>query len=172
VSTFRGKTYGELFHQKTDDEKEYSVMEAQVMVFTMCQFNERLKRTRKEVGKQFLVIYSLKNAIHNYRKKEYDAALQEMRHLKERRCFIPISQDELKAMEKKQAMDSLIFLTEKKNGSIKAKHCANGSMKRSFNYKEEVSSLTVYTELTLLSRPKREEMLQHAIFPMRLSRPR
>jgi hypothetical protein len=93
----------------------------------------------------------LKKAIHNYRKKGYDAALQEMRQSKERRCFIPILQDELKATEKKRAMDLLIFLTEKKDGSIKARHCANGSMQRSYKYKEEVSSLTVYTESTLLT---------------------
>lgn len=151
VSTFRGKTYGELFHQKTDDEIEYSVMEAQVMAFTMCQFNERVKVTRKQVAKQFLAIYSLKKAIHKYGKKGYDAALQEMRQLKERRCFIPISKDELKAMEKKRAMDSLIFLTEKKDGSIKARHCANGSTQRSYIDREEVSSPTVYTESTLLT---------------------
>jgi hypothetical protein len=101
VSTFRGKTYGELFHQETNDGIEYSVMEAQVMVFTMCQFNNRVKVTRKQIAKQFLAIYSLKKAIHKYGKKGYDAALQEMCQVKERRCFIPISKDELKAMEKK-----------------------------------------------------------------------
>jgi hypothetical protein len=74
-------------------------MEAQVMAFTMCQFNKSLKVTRKQVANQFLAIYSLKKAIQKYRKKGYDVALKEMRQLKERRCFIPISKDELKAME-------------------------------------------------------------------------
>jgi hypothetical protein len=48
-------------------------------------------------------------------------------------------------------MDLLILLTEKKDGSIKARHCTNGSMHRSYIDREEVSSKTVYTELTLLT---------------------
>jgi hypothetical protein len=134
---------GELFHQETNDEIAYSVMEVQVMVFTMCQLNERVKVTREQVAKQFPAIYSLKKTIPKYGKKGYDAALQEMCQLKERRCFIPISKDELKAMEKKRAMDSLIFLTGKKDGSIKARHCANGSTQRSYIHREEVTSPTM-----------------------------
>jgi hypothetical protein len=45
-------------------------------------------------------------------------------------------------------MESLIFLSEKKDGLIKACHCAT---QRSFMEREEVSSPTVSTESTMLT---------------------
>jgi Reverse transcriptase (RNA-dependent DNA polymerase) len=45
----------------------------------------------------------------------------------------------------------LIFLTEKKDRTIKARHCANGSPQRDWMNREEVSSPTVNTESTLLT---------------------
>jgi hypothetical protein len=41
--------------------------------------------------------------------------------------FKPIAIKELSTIEKRRAMESLIFLTEKKDGKIKARTCANGS---------------------------------------------
>jgi hypothetical protein len=48
-------------------------------------------------------------------------------------------------------MESLIFLSENKDGSIKAHHCANGSTLRSYMEREEVSSLTVSTKSPMLT---------------------
>ena len=46
-------------------------------------------------------------------------------------------------------MNSLIFLTEKRDGTIKARACANGSTQRSYINKEEAASPTVSTEALL-----------------------
>jgi hypothetical protein len=48
-------------------------------------------------------------------------------------------------------LESLIFLTEKQDGTIKARHCANGSVQREWMSREDVSSPTVNTESTLLT---------------------
>jgi hypothetical protein len=48
-------------------------------------------------------------------------------------------------------MKSLIFLSEKKDRSIKAQHCLNGSTQRSYMEREEVSSPAVSTESTMLT---------------------
>jgi hypothetical protein len=47
-------------------------------------------------------------------------------------------------------MELLIFLIEKKDKSIKARHCMNGSTQRSYMQREKVSSPTVSTESTML----------------------
>ena len=46
-------------------------------------------------------------------------------------------------------MNSLIFLTEKRDGTIKARACANGSVQRSYISKDEAASPTVSVETLL-----------------------
>ena len=46
-------------------------------------------------------------------------------------------------------MNSLIFLTEKRDGTIKARACANGSTQRAYIDKHDAASPTVSTEALL-----------------------
>ena len=55
------------------------------------------------------------------------------------------------ASERKKALESLIFLVEKKDGRIKARHCANGSKQRQWMPSEEAASPTVMTESVMLT---------------------
>ena len=48
-------------------------------------------------------------------------------------------------------MESLIFLTEKKNGRIKARTCANGSTQKEYIDRDETASLTALTESHLIT---------------------
>jgi Reverse transcriptase (RNA-dependent DNA polymerase) len=80
-----------------------------------------------------------------------EVAMKDMEQMIERDCFEPIHQEELNETERRRAMESLIFLSEKKDKSIKARHCANGSTQQSYMQREEVSSPTVSTESTMLT---------------------
>ena len=46
---------------------------------------------------------------------------------------------------------SLLFLNEKRDGTIKSRFCANGSTQREYMDREDTSSPTVSTEATLLT---------------------
>ena len=48
-------------------------------------------------------------------------------------------------------MNSLIFLTKKRDGRIKARTCADGSTQRAYISKEDATSPTVMTESILLT---------------------
>ena len=48
-------------------------------------------------------------------------------------------------------MESLIFLTEKKDGRIKARACANGSTQREYTKRDEAASPTAMTESHLIT---------------------
>ena len=48
-------------------------------------------------------------------------------------------------------MESLIFLTEKRDGRVKARACANGSTQRSYIPKDDASSPTAATESILIT---------------------
>ena len=54
-------------------------------------------------------------------------------------------------MERKRALESLIFIVETRDGKIKARHCANGRPQREWMSREDVSSPTVSTEATMLT---------------------
>ena len=53
--------------------------------------------------------------------------------------------------ERKKAMESLIFLVEKRDGIIKARTCANGSTQRVYYDKEDSASPTASTESIMLT---------------------
>ena len=48
-------------------------------------------------------------------------------------------------------MESMVFLTEKRDKMMKSQHCANGSMQCTYMEHDEVTSLTISTEETLLT---------------------
>jgi len=50
-----------------------------------------------------------------------------MSQLDDRVVYAPIDIDKMTFLEKKRAMESLIFLVEKRDLSVKARMCANGS---------------------------------------------
>jgi hypothetical protein len=57
----------------------------------------------------------------------------------------------LTEQEKKRAMDSLIFLTEKRDGRVKGRTCANGSTQQIYTNKEDNASPTALTKSIMLT---------------------
>ena len=74
-----------------------------------------------------------------------------MNQLHERNCFEPVDVKSLSDEERKRALESLIFLTEKRDGRIKARACANGSKQREWMSREESSSPTVSLPAVVLT---------------------
>jgi hypothetical protein len=130
---------------------EYNVVEAKVLATIMCQFKERMKTTKIKHGNQYVVTYSLKKGIKEFGEQGKQSVVKEMKQLHDRKCFTPVNITTLSPTEKKRALESLIFLTEKQDGTIKARHCANGSVQREWMSREDASSPTVNTESTLLT---------------------
>ena len=95
--------------------------------------------------------YTLKQGLKRFGAKGKRAAYKEVKQLHDRVVFRPIKVEELTRLEKIRAIESLIFLAEKRNGDIKARTCANGSSQRDYMPKEEVSSPTAATESIFLT---------------------
>jgi hypothetical protein len=81
-----------------------------------------------------------------FREKGHQATQKEMKQLHECIVFKPILTEELTSIEKQLAMESLIFLTEKKDGRTKAKTCANGSTQQNYVDRDEAASPTALTK--------------------------
>ena len=82
---------------------------------------------RVKLKANLLVNYSLDQGICKFKRRGFDAAKGEMKQLHDRTCWKPIKVQTLTPTKRKKALESLIFLVEKKCGKIKAHHCANGS---------------------------------------------
>ena len=114
-----------------------------------CDDNEALIMARTMVC--MVQTHSLKAGINKFGEKGVEAASKEMTQLHERDCFEPVDVSQLSFEEKRKALDSPIFLTEKRDGLIKARTCANGSKQREWMTKEDTASPTVSTPAVMLT---------------------
>ena len=130
---------------------EYTLEEAFVLATIMDQFNQRMDITKLHHGTQCVTQYSLQKGIKKFGERGRQSALKEMKQLHDRECFQPIHKSDLNSTERKRALESLIFMVEKRDGTIKSRHCANGSTQRAYMAREDVSSPTVSTESTILT---------------------
>lgn len=99
----------------------------------------------------FAQTYSLNKGLKVFKERGHAAAKKEMRQLHDRVVWEPIAVSELTTLERKRALESLIFLNEKRDGTVKARTCANGSTQRSYIGKEDATSPTVMLESIMLT---------------------
>ena len=99
----------------------------------------------------FIQTYSLKAGLKKFGNKGSEAATKEMKQLHDRKVFKPIMSSELTSQERRRAMESLIFLTEKRDGRVKARTCANGSTQRDYIPREDAASPTASTDSVLIT---------------------
>ena len=126
--------------------EEYSSESAQIIAMTMQHYNTALAGMNDVQACSFLQTYSLKQGIKKFGEKGVAAVNKELRQLHDRVVFEPISIEEMTTLEKKRAMESLIFLNEKRDETIKARMCANGSTQRAYISREEATSPTAASE--------------------------
>jgi hypothetical protein len=150
LQAYREQT-GKNFCQATDciiDAIEYEDLEeariiAQIILYQRDSFYvvEHLHATT----------YSLRAAIKRFGPRGRDAAKAEMEQLHQRNCWSPVHKNELSPTEIRRALEMIFFVSEKSNGDLKGRSCADGSVQRKWMEKEETSSPTVSTEATMIT---------------------
>ena len=99
---------------------KYSLLEANVVAMIMCQFNESVEAQKSTVA--------IKMMSHTVQKRQYKSLanlegtqlLNETKQLHHRKCFKPFLKENLTSTERNRVLESLIILTENKDGIIKA----------------------------------------------------
>ena len=117
----------------------------------MNELYSRVHTNNNNYGVSLAQTYSLKSAVNKFGDRAREAALGEMRQLHDRVVFEPVNVDSLLPKERKRAMESLMFLTEKRDGTIKGRTCANGSIQREYIDREDAASPTAMTESILIA---------------------
>ena len=129
--------------------EEYS--SAQIIALTMSHLMNSMVGMNDEAALSFIQTYSLNKGLKKFGDRGKDAAQKEMKQLHDRVVFEPILIADMTQLERNRAMESLIFLTEKRDGTVKARTCANGSTQREYIPREEATSPTAATEAILIT---------------------
>ena len=96
------------------------------MTSFFCGFGTRCGKVTKAAS--FLKTFNLKRGLLKFGEKGKQAATKEMKQLHDREVFIPMDPNTMKPSERKKILESLVFLVKKRDGTIEAHTCANGSV--------------------------------------------
>jgi hypothetical protein len=95
--------------------------------------------------------YSVNKGIKLFGERATDAISKELQQLHDYGTYTPIHAHELTREERKDALSSLMFLTEKRCGKIKSRACVNGSTQRDYIPKETTASPTVMNDSVMIT---------------------
>ena len=124
----------------------YDSTKARVILMVMCQI---IKKHPTKYS--FIQSYSVNKAIKKFGHRAKDAAFKEMKQLHDQIVFKPINLNDLTDLEQKRAMESLIFIVEKRDGSMKARTCANGSTQRAYIDRDQAASPTAASDAIVIT---------------------
>jgi hypothetical protein len=95
--------------------------------------------------------YSLKRGLKKFKVKAEEAVSKELMQLHMKDTFEPQDVKTLTGDQKKSALESLMFLKEKRDGKIKGRTCADGRKQREGSTKSDATSPTVALESVLIT---------------------
>ena len=130
-----------------DDSLEYTHTDAMLIARLMTGANEGNWKSANEFAQQYIYKQGLKK----FGDRGREAGHVEMKQLHDRECFTPVDVSTLTPTEKKRAVEALMFLTEKRNGTIKGRMVYNGKPTREWLGREESSSPTAAAESIMLT---------------------
>ncbi|KAG7342126.1 hypothetical protein IV203_007218 [Nitzschia inconspicua] len=146
LQSYREQT-GKNYSQKHYRAIKYNLQEARVIAMIMLYQRDNTYA----IEYANVTTFSLKTAIKKFGKLAKKAAHKEMKQLDDRNCWEAIHPEDLEEIERKRALRTIFFITQKSNGDIKGRTCADGSVQRNWIGREEVSSPTVATESIILT---------------------
>ena len=127
---------------------EYSPIEAIVLVNYMFYLN-----ISQDIGmaKSFGQQYQLSKGLKLFGDKGKEAAQSEIQQLHSRKCFKPISVNEMTSVERRRAQRAMMLLTEKRDGTKKGRAVFDGRATREWLSKEDSASPTATLEGIMLT---------------------
>ena len=129
--------------------------------FDFNGFNTKYGKAVKLLS--FIESYSFKAVLRKFSQKGLVAANKEMKQLHDWGAFKPVHPESLTTAERRKILESLMFLVEKRDDTIKARTCANGSVQGAWMGKDDASSPTVSMEAIMLTAMKDALEERHVI---------
>ena len=129
-----------------DLDREYAPQAAMIMARVMAEINAKATAEGASFGQQYILQKGLKK----FGDRGMQGTMKELDQLHRRTCFSPIDISKLTPEEKRKAQEALMFLTEKRDKSIKGRLVYNGKPTREWLSKEDAASPTVSLESIFL----------------------
>ena len=166
---WEGKSYLQAATGKETNEQKLARIEVSHNLVTQAieesRVNEYTEKTVKMIarsmdairhsvmkdGVSFAQQYFLKKGLDKFGKKGREAAIKELDQLYRRNCFEPVLVKELSSRERMKAQETLLFLTENRDGTIKGRAVYNGKPTRDWLSKEDANSPTAALESVMLT---------------------
>ena len=123
---------------------EYTLADAMLVAKVMNELHAKINI--KGPAFVFAEQYMLHKGIKKFGAEGYAAVLKEIDQIDKRECFKPISIKEMTPSERMKCMQSITLLTEKRDGTIKARTVADGRLQRPWTTREESASPTAALE--------------------------
>jgi len=80
-----------------------------------------------------------------------ESIMKEFQMLHDNKCWIPRDVSSLSKAERVQALSTVVFMKEKRDGKIKTRSCVNGAPQREYIKKEDAASPTVHTDSVFIT---------------------
>ena len=139
-----------IVHQvKPSEDEVFYYQEEEAMI--ICRLIDDLNHQVATRGKSFVQQFILQQGLKKFGKRGGDAAVKEAEQLYKRTCFEPVSIKEMTAKERKKAQEALMFLCEKRDGTIKGRLVYNGKPTRGWLSREDCMSPTAALESIVLT---------------------
>lgn len=97
-----------------------------------------------------LTQYSDKAGLRKFGERREEAVTKELLQLHMEDAFAPQSADEMSVQQKKEALESLMFLKEKRDGRIKRRACSDERKQREGSDPQDATSPTTSLESVLM----------------------
>jgi hypothetical protein len=139
-----------LIAQTKPDESQievYDPSDAMLVTRLIDDLNNKITTQGASFAQQYLIKKGLKVFGHEGR----NAAVKEMDQLYRRNCFTPVSIAEMSPIERRKAQQAIMFLTEKRDKSIKGRMVFNGKPTRELLSREDSASPTAALESIMLT---------------------
>ncbi len=102
-------------------------------------------------GARVMAQYGLKKGLKAFGVRGAESVQAELSQIHMRNTFTPTKMEDLTPAQCRKAIESLIFLEEKRSGDIKSRMCADGRKQREDIDREDTASPTVMTESVLIT---------------------
>ena len=133
------------------DHVEYKTDLSMMIARVITDIHASVQRKGLEFVEVFAQQYILQKGLKVFGNRGEDGAYKELEQLHKRTCFSPISIKEMTPIEKKKAMNALMFLTEKRDKSVKGRLVYDGKPTRDWLSREDSASPTAAIESILIT---------------------
>jgi len=117
----------------------------------LVEYNQDESEFNKYVHEILLSQWGMKQGLKIFGERGVAAVTKELQQLHDRKVIKPMQAHELTNEQQRKALAYLMFLKEKRDGSIKGRGRADGRKQRGWMDKEDTSSPTVSIQALILS---------------------